>query len=213
VVPHALWPSLHRSTQFVRFLTAGYPTRSYHPLPTLILERELLFLTHSLRMPWGLRHLTTPWLCELWDVLGGRDRARLERHMEAEIERDWRCTWRPRSSEFGYAVAGHLRLRLEEYLETVHLEEVDLEAVDWEAVDQEWVATGSWDSIRWLTHNCGNVENWVQQGRPRDETWETCWELETVDVGMMQYSVYTALGVNSWSWHGEIQRGDLSSCS
>jgi len=44
------------------------------------------------------------------DALGGRDRAGLEMHleaenklnsemhMEAEIERVWRCIWRPRSS-------------------------------------------------------------------------------------------------------------------
>ena len=28
---------------------------------------------------------------------------------------------------------------------------------------------GSWESIHWLTHNCGVVENWVQQGLPRGE--------------------------------------------
>jgi len=27
----------------------------------------------------------------------------------------------------------------------------------------------SWDSIHWFTHNCGNVQNWVQYGLPRDK--------------------------------------------
>jgi len=30
---------------------------------------------------------------------------------------------------------------------------------------------------------------------------------------MMQYSVYAVLGDDSWSWHGEIERDDLTSCS
>jgi hypothetical protein len=54
-------------------------------------------------------------------------------HLEAVIQRVWRCTWRPRSSElrctlwlgqseFGDALAGYDRVRLEEYLEPVDLE-------------------------------------------------------------------------------------------
>jgi hypothetical protein len=35
-----------------------------------------------------------PRSCELRDALGGRDRLRLEMHMQAMIERDWRSTWR-----------------------------------------------------------------------------------------------------------------------
>jgi hypothetical protein len=31
----------------------------------------------------------------------------LEMHLEAVIERVWRCTWRPLSSEFGDALGGH----------------------------------------------------------------------------------------------------------
>jgi len=54
VVPHALLPSVHRSTKFVRFIMAGYLFISSHPLPTL-LESELLFLTNSLRMPCEVR--------------------------------------------------------------------------------------------------------------------------------------------------------------
>ena len=45
--------------------------------------------------------------------------------------------------EFGDALGGHDRSRLEEYLEAVDLEAVDLEAVDLEAVDREGGATGA----------------------------------------------------------------------
>jgi hypothetical protein len=48
-------------------------------------------------------------------------------HLEAVIERVWRCTWMPCSSEVGDAVGGHDQSRLVEYLEVV-----DLEKVDWE---------------------------------------------------------------------------------
>jgi hypothetical protein len=46
----------------------------------------------------------------------------LKIHWEAVIERVWRCTWRPRSSEFGDALDGYDRARLEEYLKAVDLE-------------------------------------------------------------------------------------------
>jgi len=56
-------------------------------------------------------------LCELRYAFEGHDRASLEMHLEAVIVR----TWRPRSSEFGDALSGHDRSRLED------LEEVDQE--------------------------------------------------------------------------------------
>ena len=45
----------------------------------------------------------------------GRDRASLEMHLQAAIERVWRWTCRPRSSECGDALGGRDRARLEEY--------------------------------------------------------------------------------------------------
>jgi len=41
-----------------------------------------------------------------------------EIHSEAVIERVWRCTWRPRLSEFGHALRGRDRARLDMQLET-----------------------------------------------------------------------------------------------
>jgi len=52
-------------------------------------------------------------------ILGGRDRASLEMHLEAEIERTERCTWRPWSSEFGDALGGRDRVNWELHLEAV----------------------------------------------------------------------------------------------
>ena len=43
-----------------------------------------------------------------------------EMHLEAMIDRVWRYTWRPRSTEFGDALGGCDRASLDEYLEAVN---------------------------------------------------------------------------------------------
>jgi len=61
------------------------------------------------------------------------------------------CTWMTRSSQFGDALGGHDRLRLEEDLEevdlkvvkAVNLDAVNLEMVNLEAVDLEGGTTGA----------------------------------------------------------------------
>jgi len=42
----------------------------------------------------------------LRDALGGGNGASLRIHLEAMIERVWRCTWRPLSSEIGRVLGG-----------------------------------------------------------------------------------------------------------
>jgi len=71
-----------------------------------------------------------PWWSEVGEALGGRDRLKSEMHLEAVIERVWRCTWRPRwrwtercnwrprSGLFGDALGGLDRASLEMHLET-----------------------------------------------------------------------------------------------
>ena len=54
VIPYALLLSVHRTTQFVWFIMAGYPFISSHPLPTL-LEPEPLLFKNSLQMPCEVR--------------------------------------------------------------------------------------------------------------------------------------------------------------
>jgi len=124
----------------------------------------------------GWRYTWRPYLCEIRDTLGGSVVAGLEMHLAAVIERVWRCTWRPWSTRMGgvlgggQAGGGSLGRRRD----------------------------GSWDSIQWLTRDCCNVENWVQNGLPREERlagsgrqsiWGWCSML------CMLYSVYAVLGV------------------
>jgi hypothetical protein len=44
------------------------------------------------------------------DALGGRDQVNWEMHLEAVIDRVWRCTGRPCSSEFGNSLGGRDRV-------------------------------------------------------------------------------------------------------
>jgi len=50
---------------------------------------------------------------ESGDTLGGRNGASLEMHLEAVIDRVWRCTGRPRWSELRDALGGRDRASLE----------------------------------------------------------------------------------------------------
>jgi len=153
--------------------------------------------------------------------LGGRDRASLEMHLEAKIkfnsemhleaviERVWRCTWRPRSSQtqrytrrpWSIKIGGVLGGRRSG------------------GGRSEGKCDGSWHSIHWLTCNRRNVQSWVQHGPPRD--WLGAGDSRSWDDAVpgvcstrcMLYSVYAILGVNSWSLHGEIDRDDLTLCS
>jgi hypothetical protein len=65
-------------------------------------------------------------------------------HLEAGIERVWRCNWRPRLSELRDALGGHYEAGLEEYLEPV---------------DLEGGPTVAETLFIWLICNCGNVES------------------------------------------------------
>jgi len=85
--------------------------------------------------PLPLNLCTAPLLHE--DVLGRRNQACLEMHLETEIEWSQRCTWMLLLSVLGDTLGGHDQSRLEEYLESVDLEAIDLRGVNLEAVDQE----------------------------------------------------------------------------
>jgi len=151
------------------------------------------------RCNWGTRS------SELSDALGGRDRSSLEMHLEAVIERVWRCTGRLWSSEFGDAIGDR--------------DWVNLEIHSGAVIERVWGCTcsrlwwseiggvlgggrfrgrrdGSWDSIHWL------IEYNIRR-EMRD------W-LGTGDCPSWDDAV---IGVNSWLWHGEIERDDLTSCS
>jgi len=100
------------------------------------------------------------------DALGGHDRSSLEMHSEAVTERVWRCTCRLWSSEIGGVLGGGRFGGRRD---------------------------GSWDSIHWLTCNCGNVESWVQHP-PRDEKLAGSGRLSILGwccTWFMLYSVWT----------------------
>jgi len=161
------------------------------------------------------RYTWRPGSSEFGDALGGRDWASLEMHLEAVIERVCRGTWRLWSSEFGDTLGGRNRASMNEY---------------WEAVDG-WRA-GCWDSIHQLVNSqlweCDKatllMESWLKAVERVGRHTGSCSYIQgstlnhenegkTKNLGWMLYSVYAVLSVNSWSWHGEIERDDLTLCS
>jgi len=154
------------------------------------------------------------WSCEL----EGHNRASLKIHLEAVIEQVWKCTWRPRSCElrrctwrpwsieFGDALWGWDRASLDMHLQAM--------------IERDWRRTwrrSIWREARWQLRLYSLVNLYLWEGRELSTTsaerWETGWERETVNLGVMLYLVYAVLCVNSWLWHGEIQRDNLTSCS
>jgi len=159
---------------------------------------------------------------ELRDALGGPDRWSLEMHWEAMIERVWICTWRPRWSELSDALGGRDGVNSEMHLEAL--------------IERVWICTWS----PWLSefgHALGG-RDWVnsemhseavtkQVRRCTGRLWSSeiggvlgggCWTWDDKVLSIcctrwMLYLVYAALSVNSWLWHGDIERDDLTSCS
>jgi len=135
----------------------------------------------SLETSWRL------WSCEL----GGHNRARFGIPSEAVIERVWRCTWRPWSREFGDMHLEAMRVR------TWRLWSSEIGGV-LGGGQSGGRRHGIWDSIHWLTRNCGNVENWVQHGLPSDEKLAESGRqsiLGWCSTPCMQYWVYAVQGV------------------
>jgi len=132
---------------------------------------------------------------EFGDALGGDDRASLEMHLQAVIERDWTSTWRrsmdgaPGDETLFISWFTHNNGNATMWLFFWALMESWLMAVD-----HLQRYAGSWSYIQGSTHNHENEE-------------------KTINLGWMLYSVYAVLGVNSWSCHGEIERDDLTLCS
>jgi len=172
----------------------------------------------AMEIEWTLRCTWRPGLCKFGDTLGGLGRYNWVMNFEAVMERVWRCTWRPRSStlrsctwrpwstEFGDSLCGYDRASLEMHLQAM--------------IERDWRGRWRWsiwrEARRQLRlYSLVNLELWEckELSTTSAERWETGWERETVDFGMMLYWVYAVLCVNSWLWHGEIERDDLTSCS
>jgi len=146
---------------------------------------------------------------ELRDALGGQDRVNSEIHSEAMIKRVWRCTWRPRLSELSDALGGRDWVNSETHLEAV------IERV-WRCAARPQLSKfglSVWgDDRARLEMQLKTEIEWTERWKTGWEP-ETGWERETVHHGMMLYLMYAVLGVKSWSWHGEIERDVLTSCT
>jgi len=172
----------------------------------------MMYMEAVIEWVWG-------WTWRRWSCkLGVHNSPSLEINLEAMIERVWRCTWRPWSYELGGWNCADVEIHLEAAIER-----------GWRWNWRPWssviggVPGGSqsrggssggrrercWDAIDWLTHNCGNVENWVQHGLPKD--WLGAGDSRSWDDAVrgvcstqcMLYSVYAVLGVIPEWWHGE----------
>jgi hypothetical protein len=113
---------------------------------------------------------------EVWDTLAGCNRASLELHSEIMIEWVWRCTWRAWPNKIGVVLGGSQA----------------------GGGSLEGWHHGSWDSIHWLTHNCGYVGNWIQPALLRDKRLagsERQSVLGWCSTQSIQYSVYVVLRV------------------
>ena len=138
------------------------------------------------RVNWGMhveavidrvwRWTGRPWSSEFVDALEGRDEVNSVMHLEAMIKQIWTCTWRPWSSEFGNALGGRDWVISKMHSEAVTQRVWRCSCMLWSSKIGGvlgggrfcWRRDGSWDSIDWLTCNCGNVASWVQHP-PRDE--------------------------------------------
>jgi len=152
------------------------------------------------RCTWRLR------CCKLRVALGGRDRSSVKRHWEAVLDRGRTCTGKPRGSELRDALWGCDRVSLEMLLQAM--------------MERDW--SSSWRRSMWREaqqqlrlYSLDNMSMWKcrELSTTCAERWESGWERKPVDLGMMLDLVYTILGVNSWLWHEEIERDDITSCS
>jgi hypothetical protein len=112
---------------------------------------------------------------EVGDSLGCRDWGNLEMQSEIVIEQDCWCTCRLLSSEI-WTILGGGQSR---------------------GCSSAGRRHRSWHCIHWLTCNCGNVENGVQHGLPRDGRLAGRGRqlvLGWCSTQCMQYSLNAALG-------------------
>jgi len=150
---------------------------------------------------WTQRGSWKPRLSECGDVPGGWDRVNSEIHLEAIMKLLGSYTWRPWSIRIG-GVLGSSWSEGDwtEGSESGGSQSGLSQCGSCEAGcgRSEGMCDGSWEWIHWSTHNCGNVEYWVQQallraGRKAESGRQSI--LEWCSTQYMQYSVYAVGGV------------------
>jgi len=122
-------------------------------------------------------------------ILGGRDRASLVMHLEAEMEWTQRCTWRPWSSECGHTLGGRDRVHSEMHVEAViewvwrctgrprssELRDA-LGGRDRSSLEMHWESVIEWVwrcTCRLWWSEIGGVLGGGQFGGRRDGSWDT----------------------------------------
>jgi len=164
-------------------------------------------------------HTDRPWSSECGVILGGRDRARLkicscrpwlcehagsnrassEVYLEAVIERVWRYTWRLWSSEIARVLGGRRWLpRRDSIPQLVNSQPSECHNVTSPLKILWW--TGGWRSIGREVAQSWSYIQWLTRNHENDGTSE--------HLRCMLYSMYAALSVNLWWWHGELERDD-----
>jgi len=183
-----------------------YPCISVHPTSLLndILGasgRSSVEMHWEAVIQWVWRYTWRPWSIGFGNALGCRDRVNSEMHLQAVIKRVWRCTGRPRGGERREALGGCDLSSLEMHLEAVtervwrgtcRLCSSEIGRVLRGGQFGGW-RNGSWDSIQWLTCNCGNVESSVQHPQSDEKLASsgTLLSLGWCSTWCMLYSVFT----------------------
>jgi len=102
-----------------------------------------------------------PWLSKFPDALGGQDWVNSEMLLEIVIEDDGRSTWRPSSIRIGGVLGAHWSGG--DWSDGSQSAVSDSKGIESGGSRLGGMNNGSWDSMHWVTHNCSNAENWVQQ--------------------------------------------------
>jgi len=152
---------------------------------------------------WTPRYTWGPWWPKFEDALGGHDHVNLE----AVIKQLWRCTGRWWSCLLGVRNGWSPENQLAAVTVWTQTYTGCKRWINIGGVPRGGLSGGGrcggpriggrhdacWDTIHRFTWNCENVGSWVQEGPPRDETWdmrhetwETDWEQETVNIEIMQ---------------------------
>jgi len=161
----------------------------------------------EMTIEWTQWYTPRPWLSNFGDALGGSNRAYLEIHLEAVIERVWICTWRMGSSEHRDAVGGRDRASLEMHLEDVIERVWRYTWMRWSSECGQVLGGGRWtprpDSIHQLVYS----QPWVcdKVTSPMKLRWRTGWWRW---IGReVHWMLKLQPGVNSklWEWRDNRQ--------
>jgi len=202
----------------------------------------------KMTIEWAQRYTPRPWSSDFGDSLGGGNRVYLEIHLEAVIERGWgyalgghdganfqaviervwRYTWRPRSSEFGDALGGRDRSSLEMHWEAEMewtqrclwrpwsiesgdtLGDRDRASVEmhlWAVIERVWTSTWmrSMEVRRVSLHPVVNSQPWEcdEVTLPWKLLWRTGWSRSIGREVHRMLKLHWGVNSKSWEWRDD----------